>query len=138
MKKLIMAFIALFMMSVSAWGAEVEDSNGSLFINLSTDASHKSMMAVHMSSMMKKGGHPVTIFMNDKAVLLVSKTHKEYAEVQSMIKDLIKLGGSIIVCPMCMKDYAVEGTDLIEGAQVASHEKVEAALFAPNTRTLSW
>lgn len=135
MKNYIRTLIAIIALSTSVMAANLN----ALFVNLTSDAAHEAYMALHLSSMMNKDGHPVTVFLNDKGTMIASKAHsKEYAEAQSELKDLIKNGAQVLVCPMCILEYKVEAKDLLEGIQVANHKKVEAALFAPNTTTLSW
>ena len=113
------------------------DKSG-LFTNISSDGIHKAQMATKMSFMFQKDGHPVTIFLNDKAVMIAAKTHKEFSKSQDNLRKFLKRGGKILVCPMCLKHYGVDPKDLIDGAKIANHQAVEAALFAPNTKAISW
>ncbi|MBK6972472.1 MAG: hypothetical protein IPH26_05800 [Sterolibacteriaceae bacterium] len=51
---------------------------------------------------------------------------------------MLQAGGMVIVCPMCMKHYGVAEADLIAGAKLGNPDLTQAALFAPNGRSLSW
>lgn len=135
MKHFFAVLIAVFALTATLFAAEAK---APLFSNITTDNPYEASMATHMSVMMQGSGHPVTIFLNDRGVLLASKSHKELFEAQSNLEKLIKNGATVLVCPVCMKEFKLEGEDLIKGATVANHKKVEDALFAPNTQTLSW
>ena len=47
-------------------------ANDPLFINLSTDELHRSTMAINFGKHHSANGHPLTIFLNDKAEMLPS------------------------------------------------------------------
>ena len=66
---------------------------------------------------------------------------RELASLSSHIKTLaaiIKSGGNVIVCPMCMKHYGLEQSDLIDGAKTGNPELTGGLLFADDTKTLTW
>ena len=46
-----------------------------LFVNLTTDDSHRATMAITLGKSQLERGHPLTIFLNDKGVLIGSKTN---------------------------------------------------------------
>lgn len=110
-----------------------------LFVNMTTDDAHRARMALNFSINQQKRGHPVTIFFNDKGVLVAStKNAGNFAEHQQMVAELQAAGGKILVCPMCMKHYGVADADLLPGAEVGSPEKTGAALFQDDAKTLTW
>ncbi len=110
-----------------------------LFINLTTDDGHRANMALNFGANQMKLGHPLTIFLNDKAVLTASKANAStFGEQQQAMTDLLAKGAVLIACPFCMKHYGVAEADLIEGIQVGKPELTGAALFKDNTKTLTW
>ena len=110
-----------------------------LFVNATSDEAHKSTMALVFSKSKQEHQHAVTVFLNDRAVLLASKKDAaKFPEQQSLLEGIVKAGGTVLVCPMCMKAYGVTEADLLPGLKVASPEAVDAALFRDNTKTLSW
>ncbi len=110
-----------------------------LFVNLTTDDAHRAKMALVFSGKQQARKHPLTIFLNDKAVVLAAKSKAgAYAEHQAAIADILKAGGTVLICPMCMKHYGVEDSDLVEGVVVSDPDKVSAALFADDVKTLTW
>jgi sulfur relay (sulfurtransferase) complex TusBCD TusD component (DsrE family) len=84
-------------------------------------------------------GHPLTIFLNDKAVFLGSKTHaSRFADHQRALTDIMAKGASVLICPMCMKHYGVKDAELVLGIKVGAPELTGGALFKDNTKTLTW
>jgi hypothetical protein len=62
---------------------------------------------------------PRVIFLNQSAVLIASKKHKEnYKEHQARLIEMMNKGVTVLVCPDCMKQYDVKASDLIDGVQV--------------------
>ena len=62
---------------------------------------------------------PRVVFLNQSAVLIASKKHKEkYKEHQTKLIEMMNKGVMVLVCPDCMKQYGVKASDLIDGVQV--------------------
>jgi sulfur relay (sulfurtransferase) complex TusBCD TusD component (DsrE family) len=138
--KLLNLVAPLFVISTTAFGMPaIAGEKDSLFVNMTADHPHRSTMAIQFSKSQFERGHPVTIFLNDKGVLVGSKANARiYKEQQSALAQIIKQGGVVIVCPMCMKKYGVKESDLIDGAKIGTPELTGSALFKDNTQTLSW
>lgn len=110
-----------------------------LFLNLTTDDVHRSSMAVGFGVKQQARGHALTLFLNDKGVLLASQAHAgRFAEQQKGIAEVLAQGGSVIVCPMCMKYYGMQEAELMPGVKLGGPDLIGAALFKDNTRTLTW
>lgn len=110
-----------------------------LFVNLSTDDSHRANMAITFGGKQSERGHPLTIFLNDKGVLLGSKANAgKFSEHQKALADLMDKGATVLICPMCMKHYGVKEADLLTGIKVGNPELTGGALFKDNTKTLTW
>lgn len=110
-----------------------------LFISLTTDDSHRANMAVSFGKNQLNLGHPLTVFLNDKGVMVASKANAaEFAEHHKKLAAIIKDGGQVLVCPMCMKHFGIQKTDLLAGLQVGNPELTGRALFKENTKTLNW
>jgi sulfur relay (sulfurtransferase) complex TusBCD TusD component (DsrE family) len=96
-------------------------------------------MALNFGSGQMKRGHPLTVFLNDKAVLLGAKANSAtFAEQQKQISELMGKGAVVIACPFCMKHYGVADADLLPGVQVGNPDLTGGALFKDGTRTLTW
>ncbi len=110
-----------------------------LFVNLTSDDSHRANMAITFGAKQNERGHPLTVFLNDKAVLIGSKANADkFADHQKALTALMSKGATILICPMCMKHYGVKEADLLPGLKVGSPELTGGALFKDNTKTLTW
>lgn len=110
-----------------------------LFVNLTSDDSHRANMAITFGGNQHERGHPLTIFLNDKGVLIGSKANStKFADHQKALSDLMSKGATVLVCPMCMKQYGVKESDLLPGLKVGKPELTGGALFKDNTKTLTW
>lgn len=111
----------------------------SLLINLTTDEPHRASMGIGFGGNQLQRGHGLTIFLNDRAVILASSKHAvKFADHQKRLAELIKHGATVYCCPMCMKQYQVQAADLLPGIAVSNPELTGAALFKDGARTLSW
>jgi predicted peroxiredoxin len=96
-------------------------------------------MAIGFGSNQLQRGHGLTIFFNDKGVKVASKANAAvYPEQQKLIRMLVEKGATVLVCPMCMKQYGVKESDLLPGLKVSSPESTGNAIFAEGAQTLSW
>jgi sulfur relay (sulfurtransferase) complex TusBCD TusD component (DsrE family) len=136
MRKLLAAFAIVCALAAIPAAA---DTHGSLFVNLTTDESHRADMAMAFSKAMMERDHPVVVWLNDKGVFIASKEHAgKFAEQQKMLSALIGKGAIVIACPMCMKHYGVKDVDLIEGVKVGNPDLTGDLLFKEDTKTLTW
>ncbi len=110
-----------------------------LFINMTADDGHRALMAISFGRNQLERGHGLTVFLNDRGVAVASKTNAaRYPEQQKLLAAILAKGGTVFVCPMCMKQYGVKEADLLPGLKVSNPALTGPALFAPGTRTLSW
>jgi sulfur relay (sulfurtransferase) complex TusBCD TusD component (DsrE family) len=136
MRNILAVFALLALLAAAPASA---DTGGSLFVNLTNDESHRADMAMGFSKAMLERGHALTVWLNDKGVLLASKEHAgKFADQQKMLTELMAKGATVIACPVCMKHYGVKDGDLIEGVKVGNPDMTSALLFKEDTRTLSW
>lgn len=136
MQKLLAAFAIICALAAMPAAA---DTHGSLFVNLTTDESHRADMAMAFSKAMMERDHPVVVWLNDKGVFIASKEHAgKFAEQQKMLSALMSKGATVIACPMCMKHYGVKEAELIEGVKVGNPDLTGDLLFKEDTKTLTW
>lgn len=110
-----------------------------LFVNLTTDDPHRANMGITFGLKQFQRGHPLTILLNDKGVFIGAKTGAErFAMHQKLLAELIGKGATVLICPMCMKQYGITEADLIPGVKLGSPEITGDALFKDNTKALSW
>jgi sulfur relay (sulfurtransferase) complex TusBCD TusD component (DsrE family) len=133
--KALTAFFLMLALSTPAFAGDTDP----LFINLTSDDGHRSTMAISFGTKQQAKGHPLGLFLNDKAVFVASKAHSaKFAEQQKVLAEVIAKGGVVIVCPMCMKHFGVKEADLMPGFKVGNPDLTGAALFKDNTKTLTW
>ncbi len=110
-----------------------------LFVNLTTDDTHRANMGISFGKNQLEHGHPLTIFLNDKGVFIGSKENAtKFADHQKALGELMSKGAVVLICPMCMKHYGVKEADLLPGLKVGNPELTGGALFKDNTKTLTW
>jgi sulfur relay (sulfurtransferase) complex TusBCD TusD component (DsrE family) len=110
-----------------------------LFINLTTDDPHRVNMALTFGKNQLERGHPLTVFLNDRAVLVGARSNTaKFADQQKTLGELAGKGATVLICPMCMKHYSVKDSDLLAGVKIGNPEATGSALFKDNTKTLTW
>jgi sulfur relay (sulfurtransferase) complex TusBCD TusD component (DsrE family) len=139
MKALTTLLVVLALLAGGITTRAVAGDDDPLFVNMTTDDTHRANMAITFGKAQMERGHPLTIFLNDKGVFVGSKAHAaKYGEHQKALGELMGKGATVIACPMCMKHYGVETADLLPGIQVGKPELTGAALFKDDTKTMSW
>jgi sulfur relay (sulfurtransferase) complex TusBCD TusD component (DsrE family) len=139
-----MKFVTMFLlaMSLSLAGSVSHIFAGDtdpLFINMTTDGTHRARMAIVFGQNQLERGHPLTLFLNDRGVLVGSKAQSaKFGEHQKVLTTLMSKGATVIACPMCMKEYGVKEADLLPGIKIGSPEVVGGALFKNDTKSLTW
>ena len=110
-----------------------------LFINLTTDDPHRVTMALTFGKNQLERGHPLTVFLNDRAVLVGAKSNAaKFADQQKTLSDIAGKGATVLICPLCMKHFSVKDSDLVAGVKIGNPEATGSALFKDNTKTLTW
>lgn len=111
----------------------------SLFINLTTDDPHRANMGITFGGNQLERGHPLTIFLNDRGVLVGTKAGaNRFASHHKALAAMIDKGATVLICPMCMKHYGVNPGEVLPGIKVGNPDLMEAALFRPSGKTLTW
>jgi len=137
MKKLFKVFVLAFVFIASPLAFSA--ANDPLFINLSTDEVSRASMAINFGKHHFSTGHPLTIFLNDKAVMLgVKAGSSKYVEQQQDLSEAIAAGALVIMCPICLKQAGYSEADLIAGVKLGGPKVTGDALFKDGTKTMSW
>lgn len=126
---------ALTALSLSAFAG----ANDPLFINLSTDDPNRASMAINFGKHHSSNGHPLTIFLNDKAVLFGVKAGADkFSEQQKALSELVGSGANVVMCPMCLKQSGFTEADLLPGVKLGGPKVTGELLFKDGTKTMSW
>lgn len=138
--KRLLQFIAALAIAMTAFAAPVlAGDKDPLFVNLTTDDPHRASMGITFGGNQHGRGHPLTVFLNDRAVLIGAKSGaNRFGPHQKALADLMGKGATVLICPMCMKYYGVEAADLLPGIKVANPELTGDAIFRDGTRALTW
>jgi sulfur relay (sulfurtransferase) complex TusBCD TusD component (DsrE family) len=113
--------------------------NDPLFINLSTDDLNRASMAITFGKHHSASGHPLTIFLNDRAVMMGLKAGStKFAEQQQALAEVISSGALVIMCPICLKQAGFTEADLMNGVKMGGPKMTGEALFRDGTKTMSW
>lgn len=135
MQRFWLALVISLGMAAPAWSGDTDP----LFINLTTDEPQRALSALTLGLHQHENGHPLTVFLNDRGVLLGAKGQGDkYAAQQNMLVSLMQKGAVVLIAPLSMKHYGVTEADLLPGLQVSNRKLSGEALFGTNTRALSW
>lgn len=111
---------------------------GTLVINLTSGKEdlHKATMALQLAGHGLGDGRKVVVFLNVRGTELAGKqapaswVFAKNPPVSDMLKDLLKRGAVVMVCPHCMEALGIKKDDLADGTQVASRETLFGSLAA--------
>ncbi|MEZ5926412.1 MAG: DsrE family protein [Hyphomicrobiaceae bacterium] len=136
----VLAFSFLVLSAMTPAGSPALAGNDDpLFVNLTSDDGHRASMALSFTAKQQARTHPVTVYLNDRAVAIAAKSKAaQFGTHQKAIGEILAAGGVVLICPMCMKHYGVAETDLIDGVKVSNPELVEERLFEDDVQTLTW
>jgi sulfur relay (sulfurtransferase) complex TusBCD TusD component (DsrE family) len=133
------AFLAFFVAAIIGASASFAGETDPLFVNTTTDDAHRARMALVFSKSQLERKHPVTVFLNDKAVLIAAKSNSDkFKEHQDLLLGLMNSGANVLICAMCMKHYGVNEADILPGIKIGNPELTGDLLFQDNTKTLTW
>lgn len=140
MKRILSLLMLVVALGLGACSTMSGSSGGEpLFVNLISDNPHRATMGIGFGSAQLDRGHPLTVFLNDRAVALASKANAaKYPEQQKMLTELLSKGATVLVCPMCLRHYGFQQADLLPGMKLGSPELTGGALFQRNSRTMTW
>ncbi|WP_108681285.1 DsrE family protein [Methyloceanibacter sp. wino2] len=136
---MIVAFALAVLAMVATAQPAISGDKDPLFVSLVSDDAHAATMALSFAKTIQDEGHPVTVFFNNRGVLVASKGHTDtYPEQQKQIADLTSGGAVLLACPHCMKYYGLKDENLVDGVKEGDPKTVTKQLFMDGTKTLTW
>lgn len=111
-----------------------------LFVNLTTDEARRAAMAIGFATKVRQEKKiPVTIFLNVEGVRLADKNIAHCGASQELLKEFMRDGGRVIICPMCMQSVGgMDKDDVISGVEIGGPEVTWPALFDDDVKVLSY
>jgi sulfur relay (sulfurtransferase) complex TusBCD TusD component (DsrE family) len=92
------------------------------------DEVHAASMAMNLATNLQNAGMNVTVYLDVNGVhLAVQQPSFIHSQANSMLRDLITNGATVIVCPHCLVEAGYSPEQLVEGAQLASPEEATMA-----------
>ncbi len=138
------AFVALILVAAVAPAPASAEEPRAIFYNVTTDDAWTAGMSLAQANVAADRGHPVTVFLNVRAVHLADRDAVQGTFGPSgktpaqLITALVAKGQTVLVCGTCMKGGGMERADLMDGVTIASPDLTFGALNRPGTIALSY
>lgn len=133
------ALALMFWLAMAGAIAQAADAGKpSLFINLTAVDPHRVEMALNFGEAAANQGHGVTVFLNIDAVRIAEKDNPMFEKSRSHLERAMKAGATVIACPHCLHYAGLQASGLVSGVKEGRPELTMGALFAPDTRVMSW
>lgn len=136
--------VVAILLAIGTLDAQAAQAQKNLFVTLTTDAHKPAGMGLSIAYAMQDAGVNTTVLIGADAVdlALAEKGQHVFGPMnktpKQLISDLIKKGGRVMVCGMCAKFVKIDESELVRGVRIVNGSDVYGALFAPDTRTLSF
>ena len=135
----------LFVLTLFAGSALADEhGNKTIFYNITSDDVWTAGMATGQASKALESGYDVVVFLNVRAVYLASTARKQDTfagtgkTAQQMLQAIMKNGGRVVICPMCMKQAGLSMDSIIEGVEKGGPDVTFKVLTADDTVVMSY
>ena len=118
MKRIFQLLFAFSLIISSAAAPVFAGATDPLYVNMTTNDSHRANMAISFSKNQFERGHPLTIFLNDEGG--IGRLQGQCRSVSRASENAGRAhgrGAVVLICPMCMKQYGVKEADILPGRQ---------------------
>jgi predicted peroxiredoxin len=133
------------LLSLSALPLQAADASKRMFINLTSDDTDRAAMAIKLAqNVLAERKIPVTIFLNVEGVRIANKAipqnkHLDGKTNQELLREFMKNGGRVIICPLCMDNIGGFGRkDLMKGVEMGGPGVTFPALLDGDVVVLSY
>lgn len=114
-------------------------ANDPLFVMLTSDDAHRATMALTYGENLRQRGHGLTVFLNDRGVLIAMRANSgRFGPQQQALTALAQAGATVLVCPMCLNHFGGTPDGLVQGMTMSNPDLMNTALFRDGVRTLCW
>ncbi len=143
MRKSIVQFLLVCLLILPTYGYASEDTKN-LYVVVTTDDKVTQLMSMVLATQSAKKGAVVDVLFCGEAGALVVKDSPEKLlkpnnkSPQMLLKNLIKNGVNVEVCPPYLPNAGKTTADLIDGVTIAKPPLVADKLLHENTKILSY
>lgn len=136
-------FCTFVAMALAATASAAENGK-TIVYNLTTDESWSAGMALGQANKALEKGYKVVILLNVRGVFLAAKgfqTDKwagSHLDLRDMLEEIVKYGGRVIVCPLCLQKAGLGPKQLIEGVELGGPEVTLKLITGDDTVVISY
>jgi predicted peroxiredoxin len=143
LKKIVAGILGIFLLVSSVNAGTNESKNVKKIVVTITDSSIvKSGFGLAVASAMQDAGVQSTVFISAEAVNFALKdgNHEKFAgnSAQEWITQLIKKGAKVMICEGFVKLGGIKKSDIVDGVGISSSADLASALYAPNTKAMTF
>ncbi|MEA2050537.1 MAG: hypothetical protein U9O56_07390 [Campylobacterota bacterium] len=144
MKKIVSKVLLAGLLIAPSLGMASDEKADNLMVVVTSGDTLTQLMAGVLSLQAKKQGASVEMLFCGKAADIITKGSKEIKlkpkgmSPQMLVKNLIKKGASVGVCPPYLPNANKTKADLIDGVKVVKPPKVASRLLDEDTKILSY
>jgi len=135
----IIAF-ALATSSLNANPSQVEPKK--IVVTITSSSINQSGFGLAVANAMQDAGVNSTVFVAGDAVkyALNNSVNPKFAGFtpKELIQALIKKGGKVMICEGFVKIGNIKKTDIVQGVQIATPGDLAGALYAPNSKAMTF
>lgn len=135
----IIAF-ALATCSLHANPSQIEPKK--IVVTITSSSINQSGFGLAVANAMQDGGVNSTVFVAGDAVkyALNNSVNPKFAGFtpKELIQALVKKGGKVMICEGFVKLGNIKKTDIIQGVQIATPGDLAGALYAPNSKAMTF
>ncbi len=135
--------IIAFALAVSSLNANPNQvSTKKIVVTITSSSINQSGFGLAVANAMQDAGISSTVFVAGDAVkyALNNNTNPKFAGFtpKELIQALIKKGGKVMICEGFVKLGGIKKTDMVQGVQVATPGDLAGALYAPNSKAMTF
>ncbi len=132
--------LALAISSLNASPSEVSPKK--IVVTITSSSINQSGFGLAVANAMQDAGVNSTVFVAGDAVkyALNNSVNPKFAgfTTKELIQALIKKGGKVMICEGFVKLGNIKKTDIIQGVQIATPGDLAGALYAPNSKAMTF
>ncbi|MDD5360250.1 MAG: DsrE family protein [Sulfurovaceae bacterium] len=119
-----------------------QDAPKKIVVTITSSSINQSGFGLAVANAMQDAGVNSTVFVAGDAVkyALNNSVNPKFAGFtpKDLIQALIKKGGKVMICEGFVKLGNIKKTDMVQGVQVATPSDLAGALYAPNSKAMTF